>query len=182
VKRRGASPDTGDLLVKTEIMGQILAVALHCDLTRVFSFMLTSPATTHVFGNLGVGNDMHKTCHDGAVGAGPGDHRLSDAGFAKLLDQLAKLKDAMDRPWSTARASSGCRSTARAGSTASRRCRSCSPARPCGGNLVRGVHVREPGGNISKAHVTMLRALGIDTPSFGWNGGETTEHLTGILA
>src|SRR5690606_2364356 len=60
-----APGDSGDLLVRTEILSQLLAVALQCDLTRVFSFMLTSPATTHVFSNLGVPNDMHATCHDG---------------------------------------------------------------------------------------------------------------------
>jgi len=32
------------------------------------------------------------------------------------------------------------------------------------------------------AHVTLLRALGIPTDSYGFNGGETTEHLSGILA
>jgi hypothetical protein len=51
--------------VKTDIMAELLAKALACNMTRVFSFMLTSPATTHVFGNLGVPNDMHATCHAG---------------------------------------------------------------------------------------------------------------------
>ena len=34
-------------------------------LTRVFSFMPTSPTSTHVFSNLNVPDGMHKTCHDG---------------------------------------------------------------------------------------------------------------------
>ncbi len=46
----------------------------------------------------------------------------------------------------------------------------------------RGVHSREDGGNIVKAHVTSLRALGIETPSFGSNGGETTEAIGGLLS
>ncbi len=50
------------------------------------------------------------------------------------------------------------------------------------GKLVRGYHYREPGGNLCKVHVTIQRALGIDCPSYGFNGAETTEHLTGILA
>ena len=45
----------------------------------------------------------------------------------------------------------------------------------------RGVHVREPGGNYSKVHVTMLRALGIETPSYGFSGGETSDALAGVL-
>ena len=50
---------------RTQIMAELLAVALRCNLTRVFTFMLTSPATTHVFSDLGVPDGMHKTCHDG---------------------------------------------------------------------------------------------------------------------
>jgi len=49
------------------------------------------------------------------------------------------------------------------------------------GRIRRNVHVREAGGNISKAHVTMLRGVGLDTPSFGWNGGETSEAFSDIL-
>ena len=50
------------------------------------------------------------------------------------------------------------------------------------GALKRGVHVRDPGGNFSKAHVTMLRALGLETPSFGWNGGQTKQAFSELLA
>ena len=57
--------NSGDLKEKTRIMAELLAVGLNCGLTRSFSFMLTSPASTHVFSNLGVPDGMHKTCHDG---------------------------------------------------------------------------------------------------------------------
>ena len=50
------------------------------------------------------------------------------------------------------------------------------------GRLRRMVHVREPGGNFSKVHVTALRALGLTVPEYGFNGGATTEHLAGMLA
>jgi len=173
--------DTSDLLAKTEIMGQLLAVALHCDLTRVFSFMLTSPATNHVFGNLGVGNAMHQVCHDGQWEQVRAITLYQMQCFAKLLDQLASFQDPMgntlvDRSciYGVSEYGEGWHhSTAEMPVVI---------AGGCNGNLVRGVHVREPGGNISKAQVTMLRALEIDTPSFGWNGGETSDHLTGILA
>ena len=51
-----------------------------------------------------------------------------------------------------------------------------------GGRLIPGVHVREPQGNFSKAHVTMLRAIGLDTPQFGFNGGETSDEFSELLA
>jgi hypothetical protein len=49
------------------------------------------------------------------------------------------------------------------------------------GKLNRNIHVREPGGNYSKVHVTMLRAIGLPTESFGFNGGETSDALPGVL-
>jgi hypothetical protein len=30
---------------------------------------------------------------------------------------------------------------------------------------------------MARAHLTILRALGIDAPSYGFNGGETTNAL-----
>jgi hypothetical protein len=45
-----------------------------------------------------------------------------------------------------------------------------------------GVHQRVQDGNLSMAHVTVLRALGIDTPSYGFNGGETSDALDDLLA
>lgn len=172
--------DSGDLLVKTEIMSQVLAVALRCDLTRVFSFMLTSPATTHVFNNLGVANDMHKTCHDGAWEAVRAITDYQMQAFARLLDQLAATKDAMDNTLLDRACVFGTSEYGEGWQHSDKEMPVLLAGRACGA-LNPGVHVREPGGNISKAHVTMLRAIGIDTPSFGFNGGETSDELPGLL-
>ena len=176
-----APEESGDLLVKTEIMGQILAVALQCDLTRVFSFMLTSPATTHVFGNLGVANDMHKTCHDGAWEQVRAITDYQMQAFARLLDKLAAVKDAMDMTlldrslvFGTSEYGEGYQHSDTEMPVIF--------AGKAGGAIVPNVHVREPKGNICKAHVTMLRAIGIDTPSFGFNGGETSDQFSELLA
>lgn len=170
-----------DLLEKTSVMAELLAVALGCGLTRVFSFMLTSPASTHIFSNIGVVDGMHKTCHDG-VWQGVYDiteHHMQ--AFARFLDAFAAVEDPMggnlmDRAlvFGTSEYGEGWKHGVKempivmAGGAA--------------GGLNRGVHVREPGQNYSKAHVTALRAIGLDTPSFGWNGGETSEALSGLLA
>lgn len=173
--------NTEDVHAKTAIMADLLAIALACDLTGVFSFMLTSPATDHVFSNLGVSDSMHATCHNGIWESVRAITEYQMQAFAILLDKLAATTDPtgatlMDRAciFGTSEYGEGWKH---------------GPAEHpviiaggANGALARGVHVREAGGNISKAHVTVLRALGIDTPSFGWNGGETNEHLTGILA
>ena len=101
--------------------------------------------------------------------------------FAVLLDKLAKTTDAtggtlLDRSlvFGTSEYGEGWQhSVAEMG---------CVIAGKCNGALNTGVHVREPDGNFSKAHVTMLRALGLKTPSFGFNGGETKEEFSSLLA
>jgi hypothetical protein len=171
---------TQDLIAKTEIMGELLATALACNITRVFSFMLTSPATTHVFSNLGVPNDMHTTCHNGEW------QRVKDVtlyqmtAFAAFLGKLQAVvepngKTLLDRAlvFGTSEYGEGFKhSVAEMGIVLAGGAR---------GKIRQNVHVREEGGNFSKAHVTILRALGLNTPSFGFNGGETTEALSGVL-
>jgi hypothetical protein len=170
----------GDLLQKTETMAQLLALAVNCGLTRVFSFMLTSPATTHVFNNLGVPDGMHKTCHDGhwervrsitayqmqAFDRFLTAFRIPAAGGGELLDNGCIF--------GTSEYGEGWKHSVNELPVvlAGRACGALNP----------GVHTREPGGNLSKAHVTILRALGIDTPSFGFSGGETSDAISGLLA
>ncbi len=172
--------DGGDLLQKTETMGQLLAVALKCNLTRVFSFMLTSPATTHVFSNLGVPDGMHKTCHDGhwervrAIAA----HQM--AAFARFLDTLEATEEPtggtlMDRACILGVSEYG------EGWKHGTRELPVVLAGGASGALARGVHVREDGGNVVKAHLTILRALGLEHESWGWNGGEVRDHLPGLI-
>lgn len=169
-----------DLVGKTELMADLLAKALACNMTRVFSFMLTSPATTHVFSNLAVPNDMHATCHAGEWQQVRAITTYQMQAFAAFLAKLQAAKDPFDASlldrslvfgvseygegWQHSVAEMPCLLVGR-----------------CNGALNAGVHARDAGGNYSKAHVTMLRALGLKTPSFGWNGGETTEQVPGIL-
>lgn len=170
-----------DLKVKTEIMAELLAKALACNMTRAFSFMLTSPATTHVFNNLGVPNDMHATCHAGEW------QRVRDItlyqmeAFAAFLAKLEASKDPFGASLLERSLVFGV-SEYGEGWQHSVNEMPCLMVGRCNGRLNAGVHVRDVGGNYSKAHVTMLRALGITTPSFGWNGGQTSDDVPGLLA
>lgn len=172
---------TEDLIAKTQIMGGLLAAALACNMTRVFSFMLTSPATTHVFSNLSVPNDMHSTCHAGEWKAVRDITHYQMQAFAAFLGKLAEVVDPtgaslLDRAlvFGTSEYGEGWQhSVAEMG---------CVIAGGANGALKRGVHVRDPGGNFSKAQVTMLRALGLETLSFGWNGGQTKQAFGELLA
>ncbi len=171
--------DSSDLLIKTDIMAELLAVALQCGLTRVFSFMLTSPATTHVFSNLGVNNDMHATCHAGEWEQVRAITDYQMQAFARLLDRFAATLDPMDDSLLD-RACIFATSEYGEGWQHSVKEMPIIVAGRCNGNLNPHFHVREAGGNVSKVHVTMLRALGLETPSFGWNGGQTSDELPGL--
>lgn len=172
--------NTADLIAKTDIMGGLLAAALACNMTRVFSFMLTSPATTHVFANLGVPNDFHATVHAGAWDQTRAGILYQMQAFGTFLGKLASVSDPtgatlLDRAVVFGLSEYG------EGFQHSVSEMPCVLAGGGAGRIKRNVHVRDPGGNISKAHVTMLRGIGLETPSFGWNGGETSEAFGDIL-
>jgi hypothetical protein len=173
--------DGGDLLARTATMAELLALAVSCGQTRVVSFMLTSPATTHVFDNLGAPDGMHKVCHDGNwdVVRNIAAHQME--AFALFLDAFAGI----DHPAGGTLLDRGCVfGTSEYGEGYFHSVKEF-PAILAGGACGRmnaGVHVREPDGNISKVHLTILRALGLPFDSFGFNGGQTSDTLGGMLA
>ncbi len=169
-----------ELVGKAELMGSLLASALACNMTRVFSFMLSSPATTHVFSNLGVPNDFHATCHDGNwdyVKAGTFYQMQAFAAFLGRLQAVVEPTGGtlLDRSLVFGLSEYG------EGYQHSVAEMACVMVGGANGKIRRNVHVRDPGGNYSKAHVTMLRGVGLETPSFGWNGGTTSDAFGDIL-
>lgn len=175
-----APGQSDDIVVKTGIMAELLAKALACDLTRVFSFMLTSPASTHVFADLGAPNDLHTTCHNGEWDAVRNVMQKQMTAFATLLERFSATPDPrggtlFDRSLVFGLSEYG------EGYKHSVSEMAAVFAGRCNGRIAAGYHARNPGGNYSTAHVTLLRALGLPTESFGWNGGETSEDIPGIL-
>ena len=57
----------------------------------------------------------------------------------------------------------------------------CIIAGRAGGRLDTGWHVREEGGNLARAHLTVLRALGLDVESYGFSGAETSSPLPFLM-
>lgn len=172
--------DSGSVHEQTTILAQLLATGLACNLTRVFSFMLTSPATTHVFSNLGVTSGLHKACHDGSwewvrkVTV----HQMQ--AFARLLDELDAMVDPTGH---TLLERSVILGTSEYGEGWKHSVAELPVVLAGQGNgaLNRGVHVREASGNLCKAHLTALRALGLETPTWGFNGSETTDDFGELL-
>ncbi|NUO51285.1 MAG: DUF1552 domain-containing protein, partial [Polyangiaceae bacterium] len=152
--------DSTDIVQKTDIMAELLAKALVCDLTRVFSFMLTSPASTHVFADLGAPNDLHTTCHNGEWQAVRNVTGKQMQAFATLLGKFSATADPrggtlLDRSLVFGLSEYG------EGYQHSTSEMAAVFAGTCNGKIAGGYHAREEAGNYSKAHVTIMRALGI---------------------
>ncbi|HEU5055553.1 MAG TPA: DUF1552 domain-containing protein [Kofleriaceae bacterium] len=182
VTRTDGGPLTsGDLIGRTEIMAQLLATAIQCNLTRVFSFMLTSPATTHVFSQFGESRDFHTVVHNGPweIVRQVQHHQMQ--ALNKFLEVFQSKTDAsgdtlLDR---------SCILGLSEYSEGNRHSVGELPVLLMGGacgRLRRGVHARIPGATVSRAHLTALQAIGLDVPSFGWNGGQTDAPVTDLLA
>jgi len=172
--------DDGDLHEKTRVMAELLATAVNCGLTRAFSFMLTSPATTHIFGNLGVPDGMHKTCHDGHLDRVRAITVYQMQAFALFLDAFAAvpglgggtlLDDGLI--YGTSEYGEGWKHSVNELPVVL--------AGTARGVLNPGVHVRVPAGNLARAQLTALKAIGLPDESFGWNGAETSDLVPGLL-
>jgi hypothetical protein len=176
----GGALASGDLIARTELMATMLAVAIQCNLTRVFSFMLTSPATTHVFNQFGEGRDFHSVVHNGPWDIVRQAHHHQMQALNKFLDVFQASQDATGQTLLNRSCILGLSEY----SEGNRHSVVELPALVMGdacGKLRRNVHVRDKGGTFSRVHLTALHALGLDTPSFGWNGGETSSAISEIL-
>jgi hypothetical protein len=165
-------------------MARVVALALSCDLTRVFSFMFSGSVGETSYPEVGQDKAHHQLTHDE-----PGDQPLVHAAtvfimrqFAVLLEVLAATPDGagnlLDR--SVVLASSD---------TADGRDHTLKDypvlvAGGAGGALrTPGVHYRSQiGENTSKVLLTVLRAAGVKLDRFGNKGGQVEDGLGAIEA
>lgn len=174
------APTDGDLRTRANEMAELLAVALRCELTHVFTFMLTSPASTHVFSNVGVSDGLHKTCHDGLWEQVRRVTRHQMECFATVLDRLAETTDVTGATLLDRGLILGLTEYGEGWKHSTNEL----PAIAVGGangRFARGVHVREEGGNFARVHLTAFQALGLPVTRWGWNGGETDRPFAELL-
>lgn len=174
------------VLDKLDVMGDILVAALRCDMSRVFTIAFTTGASLLPMNALGEINgagavQAHEACHAGRRDIITAFSKLNLTAYAKLLDKLTADKDVdgqtlLDRSLILGTSEYG------EGYTHSNKEHPFIFAGKAGGKLDTGWHVREEGGNMARAHLTVLRALGIDAPSYGFNGGETSSALPFLRA
>jgi hypothetical protein len=191
-KRRCLAPDgtlplaegASEHTAVNSAMARVVALALSCDLTRVFSFMFSGSVGETSYAEVGQDKAHHQLTHDE-----PGDQPLVHAAtvfimrqFAVLLEALAATPDGagnlLDR--SVVLASSD---------TADGRDHTLKDypvlvAGGAGGALrTPGVHYRSQiGENTSKVLLTVLRAAGVKLDRFGNKGGQVEDGLGAIEA
>ncbi len=164
-------------------MSDLIALALACDQTRVFSIMFSGSTATTVFWQVNVMRGHHQLSHDEA-GDQPQIHATTVFTMKMFSLLLQKLKASPEGPGNlldscAILASSDCAE----GKSHSNRDYPIVVAGSAGGKLkFPGIHFRGPQQNPNQVLLTMLRAMGIERPSYGLNNALTNTGCAPIEA
>jgi hypothetical protein len=174
---------------RTQAFSDLMVFALAGDLTRIFSFLFTSPACHGQYTEIG----LAATTFHGAYGhrGGPGGVAASTEGFNKgirytmtcLSDMLVRMKNTPD----------GAGNLLDNSAIYTTSCCSESPTHSgldfpllvsgkAGGKLKGDTHVRMVGDNVSKVPYTLLSAYGGTAKSYGLGDSMTTATIPELLA
>ncbi len=183
-------PDTGadreHILAVNRLMADMIAIALACDRTRVFTFKLTSEADQTNFSWLGADRGSHGVTHDD-----PGDQPVVHKTVTWLQERLAELFVRLrNEPDGAGNLLDRCAIIGTTGVSEGKNHHGVEypiyvVGRACG-RLKGNVHTRSPhspptaetkadtradayagADNTLKVHVTVLRALGLSTSGYG---------------
>jgi len=159
----------------------IMALALACDQTRVFSNFFTFPVNNVLFPMASAGH--HQLTHDE-----PGDQPQVNAIVKQIMTELAYFLGALQ----AVEEGDGtildhsvvlCTSDVSFPRTHSIEEYPILLAGSAAGALKKGIHYRSPSSeNTSKVSLSLLRAMGLRAAEFGVGGGLTTESLGAIEA
>ena len=182
----GTFPDQSgkeQLEAKMTAMSALIAMALACDLTRVFSIMYSGSVGGTVFHDAGATSGHHSLTHDE-----PGDQPIVQATTVYMVKHFAILLNALKAiPEGADNLLDSCAIIA-SSDTADGKAHSIRDyliliAGKAGGALKHpGVHYRSSGENTSKVLLTVLRSVGMQLSEFGVKGGRVTESCTAIEA
>lgn len=167
-----------DMRLRSRIMSQLIAMALACDITRVFTHMYTQPVNNTLFQGAPAGH--HQLTHDE-----PGDQpqvaailRIIMEDFAVFLTALSSIREGdqtlLDHTLVL------CTTDVSYGRTHSL---DDYPLLFAGGRahgLRRGTHLRARGENISKVSLSIMQMMGLRTTEFGVGPGRVTDTLAGL--
>lgn len=166
---------------QNEVMSQLCALALSCDLTRVFSMFFSTAGSGVIMWPVGASNGLHQINHD----EGPPFNTVH-AAVVFTMQQLARfltiLRETPDGAGNLLDTSS-----ILATSELTEGWRHTNTDFPCviagrgNGRLRGGIHHRAVGANTSHCGLTALRGAGIDVASFGSAEGHVTAPFAELM-
>ncbi|MCH9685551.1 MAG: DUF1552 domain-containing protein [Deltaproteobacteria bacterium] len=173
-----ASAGGEPLLDRTELFARLLATALVCDLTRVFSIRFTQSVGDTVFTEVGAAEGHHTFSHtNGAMHSATVTHTI--AGFAELVSQFAAQVEGDGRLLD--RCALMAVSDMCDGSVHTMEDLPILVAGQAGGALQTGFHYRDGGSTRATAvPFTLLRAVGVNAASFGEGPGEVSQTVAAL--
>jgi hypothetical protein len=170
---------------KTKAFSDLLAIALACNMTRVFSMMFTGSVAGTVFSDIGLTGGHHQLTHDE-----PGMQPQVQASTVYTVGQFAVLLNALKAvPEGAGNVLDNCAILATSDTSDGRfhniRDYPILVGGKAGGYFkYPGVHYRSMSGNESTSTtlLSLLRAVGTNLTSVGAEGGLSTTTCTGIEA
>ena len=164
-------------------MSDLIAMALACDQTRVFSVMFSGSVGYTVFSDIGITTGHHDLTHDEA-----GDQPQVQASTVYTMEQFAVLLAALKAiPEGAGNLLDSCAILA-SSDTADGRDHSITNypiliAGSAGGKLkYPSVHYKSNGENTTMVLLSILRSVGLSLTEFGTGGGRVTTSCTAIEA
>jgi hypothetical protein len=162
-------------------MCDLVAMALACDQTRVFSIMFSGSVGSTIFWPVGATSEDHGMTHNE-----PDPQPIVHASVVYIMQRFAYLLDKLkNTPEGTGNLLDSCAILATSDVSDGKGHRideyPILVAGKAGGALRSGVHYRSTTGeNTSKVLFSLLRAVGLPITTFGAGGGVTTSGLSAI--
>jgi hypothetical protein len=170
------------LTEKNQVMSDLMAVALACDMTRAFSVMWSTAGSGVVVWPAGASNSLHQMCHDEGVPQ-PGVHAAVGFIMQQLAYFLGRLRDTPEGDGNLLdHCSILCTTELSEGNTHSNDEFPIMIAGKGGGRLRGNYHYRSHDrANASIPVLTALRGAGLPMDSFGHDAGQVSSSIGEIL-
>ena len=160
------------------VMSELLALALACDLTRVFSVLFSPAGSGVVIWQVGAQNSLHQICHDEPLPQ-PTVHAAATFTMGRFAEFLERLRDTPEGDGNLLDSSAILATSELSdGWIHSNEEFPLLIAGKGSGRLKGGVHHRAQGESVTRGVLTALRGAGVPAASWGQEDGYTTQSFS----
>lgn len=177
------NPDGEPFVERMAGLSDVLALALACDATRVFTIHFSGSAAGPVFHPLGIDRGNHDLSHEGEAAQDEMD-RSTIWTMEQLGVLLGKLEGAVEGDSNLLKQSAILVSSDTSDGAAHSVNDYPVLVAGSGGGYFKnpGVHHKQEGGNTTEVLLSCVRAMGIEATEFGGGDGHVTQSCAGIEA